>query len=113
MPTILKPVGWLESVKKVLKKTTYSPKMEPTLAFSETATRHESAWKKYHFPVSGIPATVVLPSDMPVEAADVWREFLPNVIFEPVKSTWRDMLAHPAVKRIASILNSTGTPELF
>ncbi len=113
LPTILKPVGWLESVKKVLKKTTYSPKMEPTLAFSETAMRHESAWKKYHFRVSGIPATVVLPSDMPVEAADVWREFLPNVIFEPVKSTWRDMLAHPAVKRIASILNSTGTPELF
>jgi hypothetical protein len=50
---------------------------------------------------------------MPIEAVDVWREFLPNVIFEPVKSTWRDMLSHPAAKRIASILNSTGTPELF
>jgi hypothetical protein len=106
-------VGWLESVKKVLKKTSYSPKMEPIGAFSDIAVRHESAWKKYRFPVSGIPATVVLPSDMPVEAVDVWREMLPNVIFEPVKSTWRDMLSHPAAKRIASILNSTGTPELF
>ena len=113
LPVVLQPVGWLESVKKVLKKTSYSPKMEPIGAFSDIAVRHESAWKKYRFPVSGIPATVVMPSDMPVEAVDVWREMLPNVIFEPVKSTWRDMLSHPAAKRIASILNSTGTPELF
>jgi thioesterase domain-containing protein len=113
LPVVLQPVGWLESVKKALKKTSYSPKMEPASAFSETAMRHESAWKKYRFPVSAFSATLVLPSDMPFEAVDVWREFLPNVLFEPVKSTWRDMLSHPAVKRIASILNSTGTPELF
>ena len=113
LPVVLQPVGWLESVKKALKKTSYSPKMEPVSAFSETAMRHESAWKKYRFPVSAFSATLVLPSDMPFEAVDVWREFLPNVLFEPVKSTWRDMLSHPAVKRIASILNSTGTPELF
>jgi thioesterase domain-containing protein len=113
LPVVLRPSGWLESVKKALQKTSYSPKMEPAAAFSETAMRHESSWKKYRFPTSGISATIVLPSDMPFEAVDVWRKLLPNAQFESVKSQWRDMLKNPAVKRIASILNSTGTPELF
>ena len=112
-PIVDRPVSWLSSVKRVFTKTVATERMEPLPPSSETAVRHEIAWRNYRLPACQVPATCVLGVDIPVEIATAWKEVLPNVTIEFTKSNAADMLSHPAVKRVASIINSSEAPELF
>jgi hypothetical protein len=38
---------------------------------------------------------------------------MPEAVFEVTRSSWEDMLAFPAAKRVASILSSKVQPDLF
>lgn len=112
-PIIDRSVNWLSSMKRVFKKSPATERMEPLPPRTETAVRHEMAWKNYRLPACQVPATCVLGVDVPVEIATSWKEVLPNVTIEFTKSNSADMLSNPAVKRVASIINSSEAPELF
>jgi hypothetical protein len=84
--------------------------MEPKPASTAVGMRHELILKNYRFPVCDIPATVILPADLS-EATDAWQEILPSAAVEITRSSWAEMLSTPAVKRIASILNTTENNE--
>jgi hypothetical protein len=110
------PTGWLASVKNAFKRPPAGGRMEPFPSGNPTSARHEEAWKNYRFPMSDIPATIVLPSDLANESAAAWQAILPMAAIEITRSPWSEMLTMPAAKRIASILNtssSTETPDLF
>ena len=110
------PTGWLASVKNAFKRPPAGGRMEPFPSGNPTSARHEEAWKNYRFPVSDIPATIVLPSDLANESAAAWQAILPMAAIEITRSPWSEMLTMPAAKRIASILNtssSTETLDLF
>lgn len=112
LPMVLQPVGWLESVKKALKKHPILPKWSLFLHSVKrlSAMRvlgkisHPGFWdSRNHCPALGYAdgsggCLEGTSSQRPVRAR---------------KIDMGDMLSHPSVKRIASILNSTGTPELF
>lgn len=112
-PIVDRPVSWFSSMKRVFKKSSPIERMEPLPPRTETAVRHEMAWKNYRLPACQVPATCVLGVDVPVEIAASWQEVLPHVTIEFTKSNSADMLSYPAVKRIASIINSSEAPELF
>jgi thioesterase domain-containing protein len=105
-----KPRGWLDSMKKALKRSAPISRMEPQPASTAVAARHESILKNYRFPVCDIPATIILPADLS-EATDAWQEILPSAALEITRSSWAEMLSTPAVKRIASILNTAENHE--
>jgi thioesterase domain-containing protein len=105
-----KPRGWLDSMKKALKRSSPISRMEPQPASTAVAARHESVLKNYRFPVCDIPATIILPADLS-EATDAWQEILPSAAVEITRSSWAEMLSTPAVKRIASILNTAENHE--
>jgi thioesterase domain-containing protein len=109
-PQMDKPKGWLDSMKKALKRSAPASRMEPQPASTAAAVRHESILKNYRFPVCDIPATVILPSDLS-ESIDAWQEALPSASIEITRSAWSEMLSTPAVKRIASLLNTAEIPE--
>lgn len=108
-----KPAGWMDSVRKVFKKITTSERIEPSASRSQTAIRHEAAWKNYRLKSCEVEATIVIPADIPEEIGITWQEVLPNATVEFTKSNWSDMLNNPAVKRLSSIINNSETPELF
>ena len=106
------PKNWLKTVKKVLKKSPPPPRVEPWELISDVYRRHLDLWNAYRIEKMDIPVTIILPSDADPDAAEVWVEILPEAEFEVTKSPWACMLDFPAVKRIASILNSaTASPE--
>jgi hypothetical protein len=105
-----KPRGWLDSMKKALKRSGPISRMEPKPASTAVGMRHELILKNYRFPVCDIPATVILPADLS-EATDAWQEILPSAAVEITRSSWAEMLSTPAVKRIASILNTAENNE--
>jgi thioesterase domain-containing protein len=105
-----KPRGWLDSMKKALKRSAPISRMEPQPASTALAARHESILKNYRFPVCDIPATIILPADLS-EATDAWQEILPSAAVEITRASWTEMLTTPAVKRIASILNAAKNHE--
>ncbi len=100
------PSGWLSKVKKALKRFSAIERIEPLPFVDDTAIRHETAWRDYRFTATEIPATIVLPADVAQEFTPGWRELLSNAHIEITRAAWRDMLAFPAVKRVASILNN-------
>lgn len=106
---IEKPGGWLASMKRVLKRPSVGYRMEPWPASSAIAQKHEAILKNYRLSTFDIPATIVLPADLS-DSAEAWQEILPGAVVEITRSSWGDMLAMPAAKRIASILNSAETP---
>ena len=105
-----KPVGWLDSMKKALKRSVPPFRMEPEPATSGVAARHEAILKQYRFPRCDIPATIILPADLS-ESTDAWQDILPGATVEITRSSWAEMLSTPAVKRIASILNADENHE--
>lgn len=109
-PQTDKPRGWLDSVKKALKRSVTISRMEPQPASTAAATQHESILKNYRFAVSDIPATIILPADLS-ESTEAWQEILPGAALEITRSSWAEMLSTPAVKRIASILNMAESHE--
>ena len=109
-PQTDKPRGWLDSMKKALKRSATTSRMEPRPASTATATQHESILKNYRFAVCDIPATIVLPADLS-ESTEAWQEILPGAALEITRSSWAEMLSTPAVKRIASILNMAESHE--
>lgn len=109
-PPTDEPGGWLASMKKVFMRTATASRMEPLAPSSAAAMRHESILKIYRFPVCDIPATIILPADLS-ESTDAWQEILPSAAVEITRSSWAEMLSTPAVKRIASILNTAENHE--
>jgi hypothetical protein len=97
-------------MKKALKRSATTPRMEPRPASTAAAARHESILMNYRFPVCDIPATVILPADLS-ESTEAWQEILPSAAVEITRSSWAEMLSRPAVKRIASILNMAESHE--
>lgn len=109
-PQTEKTLSWLDSMKKAFKRSASPIRMEPATASSNIAQRHEAILKAYRFSICDIPATVILPSDL-AESSLAWQEILPSAAVEITRSLWADMLAMPAVKRIASILNTSENLE--
>jgi thioesterase domain-containing protein len=98
--------GWLSKVKLALKRQTPEERLEPLPPENETAVRHLAAWRQYRFSPANFPARIILPADLGEEVVSAWNQILPAVEFEFTRSAWSEMLARPAVKRVASILNS-------
>ena len=98
--------GWITSVKSAFKRFSAPERMEPVVIASEPSASHEAAWKKYRFAFGNFPARIVIPSDFPPDGATNWLAALPEARIIPVKCRWDEMLAFPAVKRLASILNN-------
>jgi thioesterase domain-containing protein len=106
-PQTEKPSGWLSSMKSVFKRLNPESRVEPFSSIGEPARTHEAAWRKYRFVACNLPARIIIPSDFPPDAAAAWLAILPSARIEPVKCTWAEMLAYPAVKRLASIISDT------
>ncbi len=106
-PQMERPSGWLSSVKKVFKRLSPDNRLEPFTAIGEPARTHEAAWHRYRFVPCDLKARIIVPSDFPQDAAAAWLSILPSARVEPVKCTWSEMLAYPAVKRLASILSGS------
>jgi pimeloyl-ACP methyl ester carboxylesterase len=102
----LQQAGWLNRIKKTFARSKGAPQMEPLNAENETAFRHEALWRNYRFPVSEFPVKIILPSNLGEGIPEEWLELLPFAEIEFTRSFWADMLARPAVKRVASILNT-------
>jgi len=98
--------GWLASMKKAFKHLDAPGRVEPFTAIGEPTHTHEAAWNRYRFVPCDIPARIILPSDFPPEAGSAWLDLLPSANVEQVKCTWPEMLAFPAVKRLATIIGS-------
>ncbi|MEI6033020.1 MAG: AMP-binding protein [Verrucomicrobiae bacterium] len=96
--------GWLASMKNVFKRLQAPGRIEPFAAMDEPARTHESAWNRYRFVPCDIPAKIILPSDFCPDAGSAWLDILPSADVEQVKCTWSEMLAFPAVKRLATII---------
>lgn len=102
--------GWLDSMKNAFKRTSASIRMEPSPASSTISQRHEAILKAYRFSACDLPATIILPSDL-ADSSLAWQEILPSAAVEITRSVWADMLSIPAVKRVASILNTSENLE--
>lgn len=98
--------GWLNRLKKSFKRSKGPAQMEPLNPENETAVRHEALWRNFRFPVSEFPVKIILPANIGEGIAEEWLELLPDAEVEFTRSFWADMLARPAVKRVASILNT-------
>jgi pimeloyl-ACP methyl ester carboxylesterase len=109
-PQTDKPKGWLDSMKKALKRSAPVLRMEPQSASTAVSARHESILKNYRFSACDIPAIIILPADL-AESTEAWQEILPSASVEITRSSWADMLSIPAVKRVASILNNSESQE--
>lgn len=100
------PGGWLSSLMSSLKRLSAPERMEPLMPAGDPAATHEAAWRKFRFARADIAARIILPADFPPDAAANWLAILPGARVQPVKCPWDEMLAFPAVKRLASILAS-------
>lgn len=109
-PQTEKNRSWLDSMKNAFKRTSAPIRMEPSTASSTVAQRHEAILKVYRFSTCDLPATIVLPSDL-ADSSLAWQEILPSATVEITRSVWADMLSIPAVKRLASILNTSENLE--
>jgi non-ribosomal peptide synthetase component F len=98
--------GWLASMKNAFKRLNAPGRVEPFAAIGEPARTHESAWNRYRFVPCDVHARIIIPSDFPPDAGPAWLDLLPSADVEQVKCTWSEMLAFPAVKRLASIIGS-------
>ena len=105
-PQIDQPENWLSRFKKSFKRSKTPVRMEPSDPENETAVRHGALWRNYRFPVSEFPVRIILPSNLGEEITEAWLEILPFAEIEFTRSVWAEMLARPAVKRVASILNT-------
>ena len=103
-PQMEKPSGWLSSMKSAFKRWSPDERVEPFTPIGEPAQTHEAAWRRYRFVPCDLKARIIIPSDFPPDSAATWLAILPSARLEPVKCTWGEMLAYPAVKRLASIL---------
>ena len=106
-PQTEKPSGWLASMKNAFKRWNPSVRLEPFTPIGEPAQTHEAAWRRYRFVPCDLQARIIIPSDFPPDYAATWLAILPSARLEPVKCTWGEMLAFPAVKRLASILSDS------
>jgi pimeloyl-ACP methyl ester carboxylesterase len=104
-PQVERPSGWLSSVKSVFKRLSPDEdRVEPFKAIGEPAQTNEAAWHRYRFVPCSLQARIIVPSDFAPDAAAAWLAILPSARLVPVKCTWTEMLAYPAVKRLASII---------
>ena len=106
-PQTEKPSGWLFSMKNVFRRLNPEARVEPFTPIGEPAQTHEAAWRRYRFVPCALQARIIIPSDFPPDAASAWLAILPSARLEPVKCTWSEMLAYPAVKRLASIISDS------
>ena len=106
-PQTEKSSGWLASMKSVFKRLNPEDRMEPFSSIGEPARTHEAAWHRYRFVPCKLQARIIIPRDFPPDAATAWLAILPSARIEEVKCTWAEMLAYPAVKRLASIISDS------
>jgi len=99
--------GWLASMKNVFLRINPPDRVEPFAPMGEPARSHETAWSRYRLAPCDVPARIVLPSDFPADAGAAWVDILPSANIEFVKCTWAEMLAFPAVKRLATIISES------
>ncbi len=111
-PQPLQQEGWLNRLKKSFKRSKGPLQIEPQNPENETAIRHEALWRSYRLPVSEFPVKIILPSNLGEGITEEWLELLPYAEIEFTRSFWADMLARPAVKRVASILNTVAAAEV-
>lgn len=110
-PCTAQASGWFAKVKRTLRRSTADDRIEPLPPENETAVRLLAAWRNYRFTPCDFPARIILPADLSQEVVSGWVQLLPAAEFEFTRSAWADMLARPAVKRVASILNSRIPPQ--
>lgn len=97
---------WLATMKSaVLRLTTKTPP-EPAVEDSPVFFAHEQVWRKYRAVPSDFPATLIVPSDFPSEAAAGWDVLCPGLSRESMKCRWDEMLGPAGAKRLASILEA-------
>lgn len=106
-PQTEKPSGWLSSMKNVFKRWNPEDRLEPFPSIGEPAKTHEEAWRRYRFVPCDLSPRIIIPSDFPPDSAAAWLAILPPARIEPVKCAWGEMLAYPAVKRLASIISDS------
>ena len=106
-PQTEKPSGWLASMKNAFNRWSPSVRLEPFTPNGEPAQTHEAAWRRYRFVPCNLQARIIIPRDFPPDSAAMWLAILPSARVEDVKCTWAEMLAYPAVKRLASILSDS------
>jgi hypothetical protein len=110
-PQAIQTENWLGRLKKSFKRSKGTERMESSDPDNQTAVRHEAIWRSYRFPVSEFPAKIILPSNIGEGVPEAWLEILPYAEIEFTRSYWADMLARPAVKRVASILSAVASPQ--
>ena len=111
-PQAIRTENWLGRLKKSLKRTKGPDRIEPGDTENETVARHEEIWRSYRFPVSEFSVKIILPANLAEGVPEAWLEILPYAEIEFTRSYWADMLARPAVKRVASILNTVPANNL-
>ena len=111
-PQTIQTENWLGRLKKSFKRSKGTERMESSDPENPTAARHEAIWRSYRFPVSEFPVKIILPSNLGEGVTEAWLQILPNAEIEFTRSYWADMLARPAVKRLASILNTVPSAQL-
>jgi pimeloyl-ACP methyl ester carboxylesterase len=110
-PQAIQTENWLGRLKKSFKRSKGTERMESSDPDNQTAVRHEAIWRSYRFLVSEFPAKIILPSNIGEGVPEAWLEILPYAEIEFTRSYWADMLARPAVKRVASILSAVASPQ--
>jgi hypothetical protein len=94
-------------MKNVFKRWNPEDRLEPFPSIGEPAKTHEEAWRRYRFVPCDLSPRIIIPSDFPPDSAAAWLAILPPARIEPVKCAWGEMLAYPAVKRLASIISDS------
>jgi len=98
--------GLFASMKNAFKRLQAPGRIEPFTTIGEPARTHESAWNRYRFVPCDVHARIIIPSDFPPSAGSAWLDLLPSADVEQIKCTWAEMLAFPAVKRLASLIGN-------
>jgi hypothetical protein len=79
--------------------------IEPSAATDDTSSTHRANWNRYRLAAVPLAAEVIVPLDFSKESLAGWEDAVSDIRIEPIKCLWSEMLAFPAVKRIAALLN--------
>lgn len=104
-PAVEKSGGWMSSVRSAWKRLSESVEIEPSAATDDTSSAHRVNWNRYRLAAVPLEADVIVPLDFSKESLAGWEDAVADVRIEPIKCLWSEMLAFPAVKRIAALLD--------
>jgi len=104
-PAVEKSDGWMSSMRSAWKRLSESVEIEPSAATDDTSSTHRANWNRYRLAAVPLAAEVIVPLDFSKESLAGWEDAVSDVRIEPIKCLWSEMLAFPAVKRIAALLD--------